>query len=149
MVQCTETQLMPNKWKFKQRSSKYVWSHVLQIVHSWRSLRHKESTWVKVFLLHSIFFLYLFELLVSDCFNVPEKLAITSQWNFTFVPIGRWWSADSFFFTFIDNFLIILICLVKIHINHFNFNRDNILNLLVNCQSRLHRGHTHAVFLNY
>ena len=48
MAQCIETQLMPNESSGKDLQIMY-WSLLRQIAPSWRNLRHKVSTSVKLF----------------------------------------------------------------------------------------------------
>ena len=72
-AQCIETQIMLNESSVKDL---YIMSsHVRPITLSWRNLHHKESTWVKGFLLYSFFLLSASHLLVNDWSTIPEKLA--------------------------------------------------------------------------
>ena len=64
------------------------WSLLRQISPSWRNLRHKVSTSVKLFLFILLSFWLSFFLLVNDLFTVSKQLAIRFQRNFACILMG-------------------------------------------------------------
>ena len=86
-AQCIETQLMPNESSGKDLQIMY-WSLLRQIAPSWRNLRHKVSTSVKLFLFILSFFLSPGHFLVNDLFTVSKQLAIRFQRNFACILMG-------------------------------------------------------------
>ena len=86
--QCIETQPMPNESSGKDLQIMY-WSLLRQIAPSWRNLRHKVSTSVKLFLFILSFFLSSpGHFSVNDLFTVSKQLAIRFQQNFTCILMG-------------------------------------------------------------
>ena len=84
-AQCIETQPMPNESSGKDLQIMY-WSLLRQIAPSWRNLRHKVSTSVKLFL----FILSSSSpghFSVNDLFTVSKQLAIKFQRNFTCIDL--------------------------------------------------------------
>ena len=80
-AQCIETQLMPNEGSGKDLQIT-CWSLLRQISLSWRNLRHKVSTPVKLFLL------FFFLSPGHDLFTVSKQLAIRFQRNFACILMG-------------------------------------------------------------
>ena len=76
---------MPNESSGKDLQIMY-WSLLLQIAPSWRNLRHKVSTSVKLFLF--ILSSSPGHFLVNDLFTVSKQLAIRFQRNFTCTLMG-------------------------------------------------------------
>ena len=64
------------------------WSLLRQISPSWRNLRHKMSTSVKLFLFILSFFLSPGHSSVNDLFTVSKQLAIRFQPNFACILMG-------------------------------------------------------------
>ena len=64
------------------------WSLLRQISPSWRNLRHKMSTSVKLFLFILSFFLSPGHSSVNDLFTVSKQLAIRFQRNFACILMG-------------------------------------------------------------
>ena len=88
-AQYIETQPMRNESLGKDLQIMY-WSLLRQIAPSWRNLRHKVSTSVKLFLFILSFFLLSSpgHFLVNDLFTVSKQLAIRFQRNFTCILMG-------------------------------------------------------------
>ena len=74
---------MPNESSGKDLQIMY-WSLLRQIAPSWRNLRHKVSTSVKLFL----FILSPGHFSVNDLFTVSKQLAIRFQRNFACILMG-------------------------------------------------------------
>ena len=88
-AQCIETQPMSKESSGKDLQIIY-WSLLRQIAPSWRNLRHKVSTSVKLFLFILSFFLLSSpgHFLVNDLFTVSKQLVIRFQRNFTCILMG-------------------------------------------------------------
>ena len=78
---------MPNESSGKDLQTMY-WSLLRQIAPSWRNLRHKVSTSVKLFLFILSFFLSPGHFSVNDLFTVSKQLAIRFQRNFACILMG-------------------------------------------------------------
>ena len=90
---------MPNESSGKDLQIRY-WSLLRQIAPSWRNLRHKVSTSVKLFLFILSFFLSSSpgHFSVNDLFTVSEQLAIRFQRNFTCILMSSVRIAVQIFF---------------------------------------------------
>ena len=84
-AQRIETKLMPNESLGKHLQI-MCRSLLRQIAPSWRNLRHKVSTSVKLFLFILLSFPGRFS--VNDLFTVSKQLAIRFQRNFTYILMG-------------------------------------------------------------